>query len=152
MTPTPAKAPAAYTLTVGGRSIEHDNLNLSEAEWGGFDSCSFDVKSRPDLHETGLEALAPVFVWFDGESIFEGRVTDPGKTVSADGCTRHVECRGKHDDLKYDAAFRRLFIDSASFARDGDDIVMDSWQDDQTDNNSSKFNVLEDYQTVGGGD
>jgi hypothetical protein len=141
----PSEVQPTYQLIVGGRAIPHEGLTCSESEWGGFDVCSFTVKSNPKLWERGLQALADVTVYYAGESIFEGRVADVGKEVStSEGGVRRIDCRGHFDDLKDDGAFRRTFRDK--------DIT--GWADDQVDTNAGKFDVVvgDDLSANGGTD
>ena len=84
-----------------------------------------------------------MLVYFAGESIFEGRVTDVSKELdSVNGCVRRVTCRGKFDDLSDDGALRRTIVDSD----------VSAWEDDQIDSAAGAYDVVEDWDVGGGED
>lgn len=100
----------------GGRGVDLsqscDGFSCSRDEWGGFDTATWEQKVDPRRYLEELAPLGDVLATFDGETIFEGRITDVGKEVRGeDGGVRRVTARGYFDALKDDEAFQRCYID-----------------------------------------
>lgn len=100
----------------GGRTVDlsgvAEGFRCSGAEYGGFDTASWSQKTQYDLHYDELTPLGDVVARFDGETIFEGRITNVSKDMADNGeCTRRVTARGYFDALKDDQAFIRCYVD-----------------------------------------
>lgn len=110
---------AGFSLKVtspGGRSVDlsdrAEGFSCSAVEWGGYDTAQWDMHVSPYSFYEELSPLGDVVATYDGETIFEGRLTDIGKELTGgDGCVRRMTARGYFDTLKDDETYQCCFVD-----------------------------------------
>lgn len=90
----------------------HDGVKFQKADPGGYKSASFVVSKKLGYRTDIIQPYSRIYVYNqrNGDCVFEGDVSHPGRSVSDDGELLEVQVEGGSERLK-DWSGQRIFID-----------------------------------------
>ena len=91
----------------------HGDLHFTKTDPGGFRAASFTVSQKLGFRTDMIQPYSRIYIYNqrNGDTVFEGDVSHPGRSVSDDGALLEVQVEGGVERLN-DWSGQRIFIDT----------------------------------------